>query len=122
MNDFVVACYVFDIDFKFLENILASHGDLNANPIKTITRSSSHTAFISSTLNFPTTHERQSSDIVQLWPVYEHLGLLTELSHVLEFSSNGENIDKRRTLANFMLHYTPAIHGCALWGENVRNL
>ncbi|XP_070191391.1 midasin-like isoform X1 [Littorina saxatilis] len=47
----------------------------------------------------------QTSTFVQLWPVYEHLDLLAELSHLLGFSAEGgEEMEKRVRLLDFELH------------------
>ena len=65
-------------------------------------------------------HLSASTCFVQLWPVYEYLGLLKELSHVLSVpGEGGDEMEGRLRLQDFHLHCSPAAQCYHVCGEQV---
>ena len=81
---------------------------------------SSTTAQDSSTPPMPRAdHSTSSSSFVQLWPVYEHLGLLTELSSLFFGCSEGQNQERKLRLQDYKIHCSPSAVCYDLYREQV---
>lgn len=62
-----------------------------------------------------------TSHYVQLWPVFQHLGVLAELSYLLTSSQNWmQNIEERQQLMNYTCRATPSTSCFAVFGEQVQ--